>query len=80
VETQRIDKDKIKAQAKKIMDEFVAGLEKAEQMQEEFGVIRKDVMRVPGSDKYKGTEFRERVLKNAPLVEDDQIVAERKKW
>ena len=62
------------------MDEFVSALEKAEEVKEEFGVKRKDVMRVPGKDKYKGTDFRERMLSNAQKTEDGQIVAERKKW
>jgi len=75
-----VDKEKIKEQAKKLMDEFVSALEKAEEVKEDFGVKRKDVMRTPSKDKYKGTDFKERMLKNAPKVEDEQIVAEKKKW
>jgi len=75
-----VDREKVKEQAKKLMDEFVSALEKAEEVKEEFGVKRKDVMRVPGKDKYKNSDFKERMLKNAPKVEDGQIVAERKKW
>lgn len=75
-----VDKEKVKEQAKKLMDEFVSALENAEEIKEDFGVDRKDVMRVPGKDKYKGSDFKERMLKNAPKVEDEQIVAERKKW
>ncbi|MBW2995070.1 Asp-tRNA(Asn) amidotransferase GatCAB subunit C [Candidatus Woesearchaeota archaeon] len=76
----KIDREQIKKQAKKIMDEFVSALEKAEQVKEEFGVRRKDVTRVPGKDKYKGSDFKEKVLKNAPKTEDDFIIAEKKKW
>jgi len=77
---EKIDRVKIKEQAKKIMDEFVSALEKAEEIKEEFGVRRKNVMRVPGKDRYKGTDFKQRMLKNAPKVENDQIIAEKKKW
>ena len=80
MEDQKINREEIKEQAKKIMDEFVSSLEKAEKVKEEFGVRRKDVMRKPGDDKYKGSDFKERILNNAPKVEDEQIVAERKKW
>ena len=77
---EKIDREKIKEQAKKIMDEFVSALEKAEQVKEEFGIIRKEIIRTPREDKYKGSDFKQRILKNAPKVEDEQIVAEKKKW
>jgi Asp-tRNA(Asn)/Glu-tRNA(Gln) amidotransferase C subunit len=77
---EQINREQIRAQAKKIMDEFVSALEKAEEIKEEFGVHRKDVMREPSANKYKGSDFKERMLKNAPKVEDDQIVCEKKKW
>ncbi|MBW3011643.1 Asp-tRNA(Asn) amidotransferase GatCAB subunit C [Candidatus Woesearchaeota archaeon] len=75
-----VDREKIKEQAKKLMDEFVSALEKAEDIKEEFGVQRKDVMRKPGKDKYKTSDFGERMLNNAPKTEDRQLVMEKKKW
>jgi Asp-tRNA(Asn)/Glu-tRNA(Gln) amidotransferase C subunit len=77
---QKIDAEKIKEQAKKIMDEFVSALDKAEKIKDEFGVQRKDVMRVAGKDKYKNSDFKERMLNNAPKVEEAQIICEKKKW
>jgi Asp-tRNA(Asn)/Glu-tRNA(Gln) amidotransferase C subunit len=78
--TEKINRDEIREQAKKIMDEFASALEKAEQVKEEFGVQRKDIMREAGKDRYKGSDFKERMLKNAPKAEDEQIVCEKKKW
>lgn len=74
-----MDKEKIKEQAKKIMDDFVKALDKVEAIKEEFGVRRE----VNTREKTKcgcDPEFKERFFKNAPKVEDDFLMMEKKKW
>ena len=73
------DPEQIRQQAKKIMDEFIAALDKVPDEEIAIGFDRTDGVRSPG----KGTPdpgFRERMLKNAPKVKDDCIVAEKKQW
>ena len=71
--------DKIKAQAKQIMDEFMAALEKVKDIPEEFGIERTPSMRVPKKPS-SDPEFKKRMLKNAPKTKDDCILAEKKHW
>ena len=74
-----MDKEKIQKQAKKIMDDFIQALDKVKEIKEEFGV-RRDVNtreRTPcGCD----PAFPKRFFKNAPKVQDDCLVMEKKKW
>ena len=73
------DQEKIKQEAKKIMDDFMKALDRVPEIKEEFGTFRKETTRKPTKSKY-GKEFADRMLKNAPKVEDNCIVAEKKKW
>lgn len=76
-----IDKEQIRNEAKKIIDGFMRALEKVRTEEIlKYGVEREEFMRKPGSSKYSGKDFRERMLGNATKKEDDQIVAEKKKW
>ena len=76
-----IDKEQVRKQAKKIIDDFMAALDKVETEEIlRYGVKREEFLRKPGESKYKDTDFRERMLANATKKEDDQIVAEKKKW
>jgi len=74
-----MNEDKIKKQAKKIMDEFISALKKVPKIKEEFGQERKQFLRKSEKSEY-GKEFKERMLNNAPKTKDDQIVAEKKRW
>ncbi len=74
-----MNEDKIKKQAKKIMDEFISALKKVPKIKEEFGQERKQFSRETEKSEYS-KEFKERMLKNAPKTKDNQIVAEKKRW
>jgi hypothetical protein len=74
-----MDEEKIRKEAKQIMDDFMSALDKVEEVKEEFGTKRAVSKRKPSKSRY-GVEFKERMLKNAPKVEDSCIVAEKKKW
>ncbi len=65
-----IDREKIKKQAKNIMDNFIKALDKAEGVKKEFGSERKDSMRAK-IKKDKDPDFRKRMFKNAPKKRDD---------
>lgn len=74
-----MDKEKVRKQAKAIMDDFMAALEKAEEVVEDVGVERKEGTR--NAEECELTEgFPERMLKNAPKRKERFVVAEKKKW
>lgn len=70
--------EKIKEEAKKIMDGFMAELGEIE-VKEEFGLVRDEQIREP-QEKRQDDGFKERMLKNAPKTKGDSIVAEKKSW
>lgn len=74
-----MDEEKIKKQAKKIMNEFISALNKVPEIKEEFGQERKQFTRKTEKSEY-GPDFKKRMLKNAPKVKDDQIQMEKKGW
>ncbi len=73
-----MDQEKIRKEAKQIMDDFMSALDKVEEVKEEFGNKRDSSMREPKECKYK--DFKTKILANAPKKEDDCILAEKKKW
>lgn len=73
------DPEQIRQQAKAIMDEFIAALETVEQAEPDVGLVRDEGIRQPG-DSLADPTFKERMLKNAPKVKGDCIVAEKKQW
>ncbi len=75
----KLDEEKIKRQAKAIMDEFVKALDKVGNVSGEIGLEREETTR-EGSAKKQDENFKERILKNAPRKEDGQILAEKKSW
>ena len=75
-----LDKNKITQQAKKIMDDFVAALDKAEHKNIDFKVHREKDMRDEKAKLLVNEDFSERMLKNAPQTKDNCILAEKKKW
>lgn len=75
----KLDEERIKGQAKAIMDEFVKALDKVGELSGEVGIERTETARAAKAAKAdKG--FKERMLKNAPRKEDGQILAEKKSW
>jgi len=74
-----IDKEKIRKQAKRIMDNFIKALDKAGDIKEEFGSERKDSMRTE-IKKGKDPDFRKRMFMNAPKKKKDFLVMEKKNW
>lgn len=77
--TPQLDEEKIKKQAKAIMDEFVKALDKVGEVSGEVGLEREETTR-KGSAKKQDENFKERMLKNAARKEDGQILAEKKSW
>lgn len=74
-----MDQERIRKQAKALMDEFMAALESAEEVKEEVGIEREESTRKAGKSEL--TEgFPEKMLGNAPSKKDAYIVAEKKKW
>jgi len=69
--------EEIKAQAKKIMDEFISALEKVN-VDEKVGFEADTDTRVPKGK--KNPEFRKELLSNAPKSKDGCILAEKKGW
>jgi Asp-tRNA(Asn)/Glu-tRNA(Gln) amidotransferase C subunit len=70
--------DKISKEAKKIMDNFVDALGSGNA---DGGFeVRRDLNMRSGEELILNSDFRERVLENAPKVKDGFIVAEKKKW
>ena len=74
-----IDREKIRKQAKHIMDNFIKALDKAESVKREFGSERKCSMRAE-IKKDKDPDFRKRMFMNAPKKRDDFFVMEKKDW
>jgi len=75
-----LDHQKITQQAKKIMDNFISALDKADNKNLDFTVKRDSNIRKDNDHLQTNNDFSERMLKNAPNVKNDCIVAERKKW
>ena len=74
-----MDEEKIRRQAKALMDEFMAALEAAEEVKESVGIEREDSTRK--AEKCELTQgFPERMFRNAPLKKDKYVVVEKKKW
>ncbi len=73
------NKDEIRANAKKILDSFASQLEKVKlkkaESREKTGGFRKE-----SSGNPPNKEFRKAIFANAPQVEKDCIVAEKKTW
>jgi hypothetical protein len=72
------EKEEIRKNAKRIMDEFGAKLEKIK-VEEEF-LEQGEGMRQEGEAWKTQEDFREILFDNAPLVDDDCIVAEKGGW
>ena len=77
--TARLDEEKIRRQAKAVMDDFIKALDKIGDISGEVGIERDEMTRVAKPNK-PDSDFRERMLKNAPKKDDSHIIAEKKSW
>lgn len=74
------EQEKIKREAKDIMDSFAKALEKVEsELSEDFNVKREKQLREETSVR-KEKEFRKIFFENAPNKSQDFIKAEKGKW
>ncbi len=74
-----MDKEKIRKEAKTILDRFSKALEKVKvkkkPLKAELGGFREE-----GEGKICDPNFRKSMFENAPKTEGDFIIAEKKKW
>ena len=75
----QLDEEKIMRQAKAVMDEFIKALDKVGGISGEVGLEREQMTREATKSK-PNKDFRERMLKNAPKKDDNNIIAEKKSW
>jgi len=75
-----MNQEKIKEQAKQIMDEFIDALEGVKDMPKDFGIERAPSMRKVKDKPSCDPEFKKRLLANAPKTKNDCIQAEKKHW
>ncbi len=73
------ERDKIKIEAKTILDKFARALAKIEKVPDSF-VEREEDRRTEGVGKVGDSEFRKIFFENAPSTKKDCIEAERGRW
>ncbi len=80
----KMDQNKIKRQAKQILDKFAKALSKVDDKEVDFYIDREDFERVEKSEKNrkvcKDKDFKKNFLKNALQHNDDFIITERGSW
>ncbi len=74
-----IDKEKIKKEAKEILDKFASALEKVKIDEKDFHFEREEFERVEGEG-FECKGFKEKLLENAPEKDEDFVIAERGGW
>ena len=72
--------EKIKKEARHILDKFAKALEKVETKEENFYVDREDFERKEGNGEACEKDFKRNMLKNAPEHEGDFIIVEKGNW
>jgi len=72
--------NKIRQEAKQILDKFAKALEKVETKEENFYVDRDEFEREEGSGNGCEKGFKKKILNNAPESDDDFIIAEKGSW
>jgi len=71
--------EKIKEQAREILDKFASALASVEkETKEEIGVERDEFERQEGEG--EDCKFKKELLKNAPEKDDDFVIVERGDW
>jgi hypothetical protein len=74
-----IDKEKIRAEAKKIMDNFMQALKNVE-LEEEFLLERESCYREETKPSKLDEDFKQSFLKNAHNTSGDAIMTEKGAW
>ena len=77
--TASLDEEKIRKQAKAVMDDFIKALNKVGEISGEIGIERNEMTRAAMPNK-PDSNFRKSMLKNAPKKDDSHIIAEKKSW
>jgi len=75
-----MDKEKIRGEARQVMDKFQKALDKAGIDEADVQIEREESVREAKDDKFDSLDFKKRMLKNAPKHDGDCIVAERGEW
>jgi predicted Asp-tRNA(Asn)/Glu-tRNA(Gln) amidotransferase subunit C len=76
-----VDQEKIKEEAKEILDKFAEALENVEkENKDESYVDREDFERIEKEGEECEEGFKEKILKNAPEHNDDFILVEKGAW
>jgi len=76
-----MDPERIKTQARQILDNFAEALASVEkEAKEEEAVERDEFERKEENAKEPSPEFRQAFLKNSPHHDDNFIIAERGEW
>jgi hypothetical protein len=82
-----MDRDKINREAKELLDKFASALDKAGVKDEGGFVDREGFERVEGKRGFESkdsrgdsSDFKKRVLENAPESKDDFIIVEKGDW
>ncbi len=75
-----MDIEKIKSDAKRIIDSFSEKLSRVKVSEEEPAIERKEYERKEGDGEECDREFRKIMFENAPNKHGDFILGEKKKW
>lgn len=75
-----INKKKIEAEAKEILNKFSKKLEKIKDFKEEGLILRKESLRTEEEGIICEKDFKKRILKNAKNKNKDFIIAKEKSW
>lgn len=75
-----VDLEKIKSDAKKIIDSFSEKLSKVHVLDKEPIIERKDFERKEGDGENCDNDFKKIMFENAPNKHEDFILAEKKRW
>lgn len=79
---EKINEEKIKEQAKEILDKFAKALEKVDEKQIDISIEREIFERIenPSKENKLDQDFKEKILNNAPQKDSDFIIAEKGNW
>tara|TARA_Y100000034_G_C6908659_1_gene422556 strand:+ start:5000 stop:5236 length:237 start_codon:yes stop_codon:yes gene_type:complete len=75
-----LNEEEIRKGAKQILDKFASALEKVDSEKIELGVDREEFERVEGGGVKCDSDFKKKILQNAPESADDFIIVEKGDW
>jgi hypothetical protein len=76
-----MNSDKIKQEAKQVLDKFAKALEKVEKEHDIEACVDREIFeRKEGNSRDYDKNFKKKILENAPQHDDDFIIAETKGW